>query len=64
MKLKLVKYSLTTEEFEELPIFLIYHGIKDPAELLSMDIETLSNKVGWNDIVASGIRKIKAFPHS
>jgi len=64
MKLKLIKYSLTTEEFEELPIFLLYHGIKDPVELLSIDTETLSQKKGWNAIVASGVGKIKAFPHS
>ncbi|MEX1190885.1 MAG: hypothetical protein WEA99_02860 [Brumimicrobium sp.] len=64
MKLKLLKYSLTIEEFEELPIFLIYHGIKDPVELLFIDIEDLSTKVGWNEVLASGIRKIKAFTHS
>ena len=64
MKLKLIKYSLTTEELSELSIFLTYHGIKDPVELLSIEIEAHSKKVGWNAIVESGIRKIKAFPHS
>lgn len=64
MKLKLVKYSLTPDENEELSLFLIVHGIQDPSELLYKNIEELSKKEGWNKIVESGVRKVKQFPHS
>jgi hypothetical protein len=64
MKLKLVKYSLTPEEHKETTLFLVVHGFEEPAELLSWKVEDLSKKEGWNEIIESGVRKIKQFPHS